>query len=41
MKKVLVIATVALFAIALYSCKGHESCPAYSKAPSKTEKIPA
>lgn len=41
MKKVLAfVATIALFAIILSSCKGHELCPAYGKAEpkAKTEK---
>ena len=38
MKKVLaLIATVALFAIILSSCKGHELCPAYGKADTKAK----
>lgn len=41
MKKVLAfIATIALFALILSSCKSHELCPAYGKADTnaKTEK---
>ena len=38
MKKVLaIIATVALFAIILSSCKSHELCPAYGKVDSKSK----
>lgn len=38
MKKVLaLIATIALFAIILSSCKGHELCPAYGKADTKAK----
>ena len=37
MKKFLaIIATVALFAIILSSCKSHELCPAYGKTSAKT-----
>jgi hypothetical protein len=41
MKKLLaLIATIALFAIILSSCKSHELCPAYGKTSAKvtTEK---
>lgn len=41
MKKLLAfIATIALFAIILSSCKSHELCPAYGKVDvkAKTEK---
>ena len=38
MKKFLaIIATVALFAIILSSCKSHELCPAYGKADTKAK----
>lgn len=38
MKKFLaIIATVALFAIILSSCKSHELCPAYGKADIKAK----
>jgi hypothetical protein len=38
MKKVLAfIATIALFAIILSSCKSHELCPAYGKADVKVK----
>jgi hypothetical protein len=42
MKKFLaIIATVALFAIILSSCKSHELCPAYGKvnAKAKTQQV--
>jgi len=36
MKKVLAfIATIALFALILVSCKSHELCPAYGKVSAK------
>jgi hypothetical protein len=38
MKKFLaIIATVALFAIILSSCKSHELCPAYGKVDAKAK----
>jgi hypothetical protein len=38
MKKLLaIIATVALFAIILSSCKSHELCPAYGKVDAKVK----
>jgi hypothetical protein len=38
MKKLLTFLTIAMmFAMIFYSCKGHELCPAYGKANSKSK----
>lgn len=37
MKKLLVIAVTAFLFTLFYSCKGHESCPAYGQVDDTTE----
>ena len=40
MKKIIaIIATVALFAVILSSCKSHELCPAYGKVVVKAKTV--
>jgi hypothetical protein len=36
MKKVIVLSIVAVLGLGMFSCKHHESCPAYGKAEVKS-----